>query len=208
MTLPSYPRWQVATKRALDIAGALAGLTVTSPLLVAATLAIKLSSPGPVLYRWKIAGQYGRPLTSYKLRTMVVNADALKAQLLAQNEMRGPVFKLRRDPRVTRIGRILRKTSIDELPQLVSVLKGELSLVGPRPPLQTEYAQFSTVQRQKLAVKPGLTCLWQISGRNQIADFDAWLALDLEYIQRWNLLLDLEILLKTVPAVLRGAGAS
>ena len=199
---------QQAGKRLLDIAGAGAALCALSPLLVASALAVKLTSPGPTLYRWPIAGQHGRPLVSYKFRTMVVHADALKASLLAQNEMRGPVFKMRNDPRVTRIGKLLRKLSIDELPQLVSVLTGDLSLVGPRPPLQSEYVHFTPEQRGKLQVKPGLTCLWQISGRNRIVDFEEWLALDLAYIRDWNLLLDLKILLATIPAVLRGAGAS
>ncbi|HEY8744492.1 MAG TPA: sugar transferase, partial [Chloroflexota bacterium] len=174
----------------------------------ASALAIKLTSPGPTLYRWPVVGQGGRPLVSYKFRTMVINADALKADLLAQNEMRGPVFKMKNDPRVTRIGKLLRKLSIDELPQLVSVLQGDLSLVGPRPPLQSEYRHFTPEQRRKLQVKPGLTCLWQISGRNRIVDFEEWLALDLAYIRDWNLLLDIKILLATIPAVLRGAGAS
>jgi lipopolysaccharide/colanic/teichoic acid biosynthesis glycosyltransferase len=122
--------------------------------------------------------------------------------------MRGPVFKMKNDPRVTRIGRLLRKTSIDELPQLVSVLRGDLSLVGPRPPLQSEYRHFTPLPRRKLEVTPGLTCLWQVRGRNRIVDFEEWLAMDLAYIRDWNLLLDLKILLATIPAVLRGSGAS
>jgi lipopolysaccharide/colanic/teichoic acid biosynthesis glycosyltransferase len=199
---------QQAGKRLLDIVGASCALCALSPLLFASALAIKLTSPGPTLYRWPVVGQGGRPLVSYKFRTMVINADALKADLLAQNEMRGPVFKMKNDPRVTRIGKLLRKLSIDELPQLVSVLQGDLSLVGPRPPLQSEYRHFTPEQRRKLQVKPGLTCLWQISGRNRIVDFEEWLALDLAYIRDWNLLLDIKILLATIPAVLRGAGAS
>jgi lipopolysaccharide/colanic/teichoic acid biosynthesis glycosyltransferase len=139
---------------------------------------------------------------------MVANADDLKADLIARNEMRGPVFKMKNAPRVTRIGRLLRKTSIDELPQLVSVLRGDLSLVGPRPPLQSEYRHFTPLQRRKLEVTPGLTCLWQVRGRNRIVDFEEWLAMDLAYIRDWNLLLDLKILLATIPAVLRGSGAS
>jgi lipopolysaccharide/colanic/teichoic acid biosynthesis glycosyltransferase len=137
---------------------------------------------------------------------MVVNADRLKEQLLEQNEMEGPVFKLKADPRVTGVGRILRKFSLDELPQLWSVFKGDMSLVGPRPPLQGEYAQFTEYQKQKLAVKPGITCLWQISGRNEIRNFDDWVRLDLEYIQTWSLWLDFKILLLTIPAVVRGTG--
>lgn len=197
-----------AAKRLLDVLIAAIVLLASSPILVGSALAIKATSLGPVLYRWPIVGQGGRPLRSYKFRTMVVNADDLKASLLAQNEMRGPVFKMKNDPRVTRIGRLLRKLSIDELPQLVSVLIGDLSLVGPRPPLQSEYRQFTPEQRQKLLVKPGMTCLWQVQGRNRIVDFDEWLALDLAYIRDWSLWLDIKILLATIPAVLRGSGAS
>lgn len=188
--------------------GAGATLAGCSPLLVAAALAVKLTSPGPLLYRWPIVVRGGRHIRSYKFRTMVVNADALKEQLLVRNEMRGPVFKMRDDPRITRAGKLLRKLSIDELPQLVSVLIGDLSLAGPRPPLQSEYAHFTPEQRRKLVAKPGLTCLWQVSGRNRIVDFDDWLALDLQYIREWNLWLDIRILLRAIPAVLRGAGAS
>jgi lipopolysaccharide/colanic/teichoic acid biosynthesis glycosyltransferase len=138
---------------------------------------------------------------------MVPNADALYAGLLAQNEMSGPVFKMANDPRVTRVGRVLRKYSLDELPQLWSVLLGDMSLVGPRPPLQREWEQFEPWQRQKLAVTPGITCLWQVSGRADIRDFDEWARLDLEYIQRWSLALDAAILLRTVGAVLARRGA-
>jgi len=198
---------QLAVKRLVDIVGATMGLAVCSPLLMAAAVAIKLSSPGPILYRWRIAGQHGRPIQSLKFRTMVPDADARKAALAPHNQMRGPVFKLERDPRVTRIGRLLRRTSIDELPQLWSVLMGDLSLVGPRPPLQSEYARFTPYQRQKLLVKPGVTCTWQARGRSTIADFDDWLAMDLEYIRTWSLRKDFEILLATVPAVLKGTGA-
>ncbi|MGI8915524.1 MAG: sugar transferase [Chloroflexota bacterium] len=204
----SSRRLERAAKRVLDLVGAGATLAGCSPLLVAAALAIKLTAPGPILYRWPIVVQGGRPVRSYKFRTMVPNADALKAQLLERNEMRGPVFKMQNDPRVTRIGTLLRRLSIDELPQLVSVLNGDLSLVGPRPPLQSEYRHFTVGQRGKLQVKPGLTGLWQVSGRNRISDFEEWLALDFAYIRDWSLLLDLKILLATVPAVLHGAGAA
>jgi lipopolysaccharide/colanic/teichoic acid biosynthesis glycosyltransferase len=139
---------------------------------------------------------------------MVPNADALKARLMASNEMSGPVFKMRRDPRITAIGRFLRKFSLDELPQLWSVLKGDMSLVGPRPPLQSEYTVFTEQQKRKLEVKPGITCLWQISGRNDISDFDDWVRLDLQYIRDWSLWLDIKVLLLTIPAVLRGRGAA
>jgi lipopolysaccharide/colanic/teichoic acid biosynthesis glycosyltransferase len=171
-------------------------------------IAVRLSSPGPIFYEWKVVGEGGRPFTSWKFRTMVANADALKPGLLLRNEMRGPVFKMRDDPRVTKVGKLLRRYSLDELPQLLSVLRGDMSLVGPRPPLWSEYARFNDVQRSKLAVKPGITCLWQVSGRSDIADFDEWLRLDLEYIERWSLSLDLWILLRTIPAALSGRGAA
>jgi lipopolysaccharide/colanic/teichoic acid biosynthesis glycosyltransferase len=197
-----------AAKRALDIVVSAPLLVVLSPLLAAIAMAVKLGDGGPVLYRWRVVGRGGRPFTSYKFRSMVVNADELKPALEAANEMAGPVFKIRDDPRITRVGRVLRRYSLDELPQLWSVLRDDLSLVGPRPPLQTEYARFTDRQRAKLAVKPGITCLWQVSGRNEITDFDEWLRLDLEYIERWSLRLDLAILLRTIPAVLSGRGAS
>lgn len=204
---PRTPRGRAA-KRALDIVVSAPLLVVLSPLLAAIALAVKLGDGGPVLYRWRVVGRGGRPFTSNKFRSMVVNADELKPALEVANEMSGPVFKMRDDPRITRVGRFLRRFSLDELPQLWSVLRGELSLVGPRPPLQTEYARFTDRQRAKLAVKPGITCLWQVSGRNEITDFDEWLRLDLEYIERWSLRLDLAILLRTIPAVLSGRGAS
>lgn len=200
------PEWQLWLKRAMDLVVSGIALILLSPLLAIITLAIKLTSPGPVLYRWQVVGQNGRFFNGYKFRTMVVNADALKSELLAQNEMQGPVFKIRNDPRVTMVGRILRKFSLDELPQLWSVFKGDMSLVGPRPPLQSEYEHFTEYQKQKLAVKPGITCLWQISGRNEIRDFDEWVRLDLEYIRTWSLWLDVKILWRTLFAVLRGTG--
>jgi lipopolysaccharide/colanic/teichoic acid biosynthesis glycosyltransferase len=167
---------------------------------------VKLSSPGPIFYRWKVVGCGGRPFTGYKFRSMVANADALRDELTSLNEMTGPVFKIANDPRITTVGAWLRKYSLDELPQLYSVLKGDMSLVGPRPPLVTEYEQFTEYQKQKMAVKPGITCLWQVSGRNQISDFDEWVRLDLEYIRRWSLSLDLAILMRTVETVFSGSG--
>jgi lipopolysaccharide/colanic/teichoic acid biosynthesis glycosyltransferase len=138
---------------------------------------------------------------------MVPNADALKAQLMEKNEMSGPVFKMKNDPRITPVGGLLRKFSLDELPQLYSVLKGDMSLVGPRPPLVTEVYRFENWQRRKLSMRPGITCLWQVSGRNDIADFDEWARLDLQYIDNWSLVLDIKILMKTIPAVVWGRGA-
>jgi lipopolysaccharide/colanic/teichoic acid biosynthesis glycosyltransferase len=151
-------------------------------------------------------GLNGRRFTLWKFRTMVREAEKKKAELAAFNEMSGPVFKMSDDPRVTRLGQFLRRTSLDELPQLINVLKGDMSLVGPRPPLPHEVVQYAGWERRRLSVKPGLTCLWQINGRNRI-DFDEWMKLDLEYIDTWSLQKDAAILAKTVPAVLRGAGA-
>jgi len=194
-------------KRIFDFITALILLAALSPFFLLIALLIKIWSPGPVFYRWQVVGQNGGPFTGYKFRTMVVGAEGLKKKLLALNEMDGPVFKIACDPRITRPGHWLRKYSIDELPQLWSVLKGDMSLVGPRPPLQTEYAHFTEWQQQKMLVKPGITCLWQINGRNAVANFDHWVELDLEYIWRRNFWLDLKILLQTIPAVVKGTGA-
>jgi exopolysaccharide biosynthesis polyprenyl glycosylphosphotransferase len=201
--------WQVgrAVKRAGDVILALTALLVLFPLLLVLAAAVALTSKGPVFYEWRVLGRHARPFRGYKFRTMVVNADDLKASLQANNEMTGPVFKMRNDPRVTPVGRWMRKYSLDELPQLWSVLKGDMSLVGPRPPGPEEFARFQPWQRGKLAVTPGITCLWQISGRSDISEFDEWMRLDLEYIRNWSLWLDVKILLRTVPAVLRGHGA-
>lgn len=193
-------------KRVFDFTTALLGLLVLSPLMAAIAAAIRVTSPGPVLYRWRVVGLGGRPFIGYKFRTMVVNADALKAQLASANEMTGPVFKIKNDPRITPLGRILRKFSLDELPQLWSVLVGDMSLVGPRPPLEAEWKHFEAWQRRKLFVKPGITCLWQVNGRNDIRDFDEWVRLDLEYIDNWSPWLDLKILLLTIPAAIKGTG--
>jgi exopolysaccharide biosynthesis polyprenyl glycosylphosphotransferase len=195
-----------AIKRALDVTASAILLLLLSPVLLVIAIAVKISSAGPILYRWKVVGRGGHPFTGYKFRSMVANADALRTELVSHNEMTGPVFKMSDDPRITKVGAWLRRYSLDELPQLYSVLKGDMSLVGPRPPLITEYAQFSDYQKQKTAVKPGITCLWQVSGRNKISDFDEWVRLDLEYIRRWSLSLDLVILLRTVRTVLSGSG--
>ena len=152
-------------------------------------------------------GYKRKPIVGWKFRTMVKNADEMKKVLMEKNEMKGPVFKITDDPRILRVGKFLRKFSLDELPQLWSVLKGDMSLVGPRPPLIYEFDEFSYWHRRKLSVKPGITCLWQISGRNNIRSFDDWAKLDLEYIDNWSLTLDFEILLKTIPAVIMARGA-
>jgi lipopolysaccharide/colanic/teichoic acid biosynthesis glycosyltransferase len=175
---------------------------------LAIAVAIKSSSPGPVFFRQKRSGINGSPFTIYKFRTMNTNAEQIKHELEAMNEMSGPVFKVTNDPRVTPIGKFLRKFSLDELPQLFNVLRGEMSLVGPRPLPVDEVRRFDNLaHRRRLSVKPGLTCLWQISGRNQITDFKDWVRLDLQYIDNWSIWLDLRILLLTFPVVLRGTGA-
>ncbi len=199
--------FQLMLKRALDVSISSLLLVLALPVVVMIALLIKLSSGGNILFRQTRCGLNGRPFTLYKFRTMVEDAEERRRELLHLNEMRGPVFKLRRDPRVTRFGRILRRFSLDELPQLLNVLKGDMSLVGPRPPIPAEVAQYQRWQRRRLAMKPGLTCLWQISGRNEV-DFDRWMEMDLEYIDSWSPLLDLKILLKTIPVVLSGRGAS
>jgi lipopolysaccharide/colanic/teichoic acid biosynthesis glycosyltransferase len=181
-------------------------LILAMPLLAMIAIAVKLDSRGPILYKWRVVGKDGRPFRSWKFRSMCIDADDKKGQLLDGNEMQGPVFKLQNDPRITRLGKYLRRYSLDELPQLFSVLIGDISLVGPRPPLQTEYLRFSPAQKRKLAVKPGITCLWQVSGRNDIRDFDRWVSLDLEYVRTWSLWLDCKILWRTVITVLRGTG--
>jgi exopolysaccharide biosynthesis polyprenyl glycosylphosphotransferase len=195
-------------KRLIDVSGATLALIVLSPALVLAGLAIKLSSPGPVLFSQPRYGMNRRLFRMYKLRTMVANAEGLQASLEAQNEASGPVFKIRDDPRLTVVGRFLRRTSLDELPQLVNVLLGEMSLVGPRPlPVRDVHRFTRTMLMRRFSVRPGLTCLWQIGGRSDLG-FDDWIRLDLKYIDEWSLGLDLKILLKTVPVVVRGTGAA
>jgi lipopolysaccharide/colanic/teichoic acid biosynthesis glycosyltransferase len=183
-------------------------LIALSWLFVILAILIKLTSPGPVFFRQQRSGLNGSPFTLYKFRTMGTNAEQLKHELEAMNEMSGPVFKVTNDPRVTPVGKFLRKYSLDELPQLYNVLRAEMSLVGPRPLPVDEVKRFDNLaHRRRLSVKPGLTCLWQISGRNQISDFKDWVRLDLEYIDNWSLWLDLKILIRTIPAVLIGTGA-
>ena len=195
-------------KRVMDVVISATLLVLLAPLFALLAVVIKLTSPdGPVFYRWKVLGVNKKSFVSYKFRTMVPNAEQMKPYFLARNEMVGPVFKMRHDPRITALGRFLRKYSLDELPQLYSVLKGDMSLVGPRPPFQEEADQYEFWQRRKLSVKPGITCLWQVNGRNEIHSFEEWARLDLEYIHSASLWLDCKILLKTIPAVLRGRGA-
>jgi exopolysaccharide biosynthesis polyprenyl glycosylphosphotransferase len=194
-------------KRTLDVAVASLLLLIALPIVGMIALLIKLTSGGNVLFRQTRCGLNGRFFTLYKFRTMVEDAEERRRELMHLNEMNGPVFKLRSDPRVTAFGRFLRRFSLDELPQLWNVVRGDMSLVGPRPPIPEEVAKYQRWQRRRLAMKPGLTCLWQVSGRNDL-DFDRWMQLDLEYIDSWSPTLDFKILLKTIPAVLSGKGAS
>lgn len=199
---------RLMVKRFIDIVGAGTGLLVAAPVIAMSGLLVRITSPGPILFRQVRCGLYGRQFSMFKLRTMCVDAEEKREALLHLNEMTGPVFKLHDDPRVTPMGRFLRRYSLDELPQLWNVLKGDMSLVGPRPPVPHEVAQYETFERRRLSMRPGITCLWQVSGRNHVASFDEWVRLDLEYIDTWSLVNDLKILLKTIPAVLRGTGAS
>jgi exopolysaccharide biosynthesis polyprenyl glycosylphosphotransferase len=200
--------WQSVMKQLLDFFGALILLIVLAVPLFLIGLLIKLTSPGPVLFRQQRSGLNGRPFTIYKFRTMVTNAEQFKHELEAMNEMKGPVFKVSNDPRITPMGKSLRKFSLDELPQLYNVLRGEMSLVGPRPLPVDEVRRFNDLaHRRRLSVKPGLTCLWQIRGRNKISDFRDWVRLDLEYIDNWSIWLDLKILWLTLPVVFTGSGA-
>lgn len=193
-------------KRALDIVASALGLVVLSPLFLLTALAIKIEDPkGRVFYHQPRIGQNGSVFSCHKFRSMYANADEIKASLMDQNEMDGPVFKMRHDPRITRVGRVIRKLSIDELPQLYNVFKGELSLVGPRPLAVEEELACNAYQRQRELVKPGITCYWQISGRNEIS-FEEWIELDFKYIREQNLWTDFKILLKTIPAVLSTRG--
>jgi exopolysaccharide biosynthesis polyprenyl glycosylphosphotransferase len=197
----------MALKRVFDIAVSGAALWVLMPLLLGVAALVKLTSRGPVLFRQKRVGLHGKPFSMLKFRTMVENAEALKASLATQNEMDGPVFKMKRDPRITPIGRFLRKFSIDELPQLLNVLRGDMSVVGPRPPVPSEVAKYEGWQRRRLSVRPGLTCVWQVSGRNEIS-FEQWMYMDLQYIDHWSFSSDLALIFRTVPVVLLGRGAS
>ncbi len=195
-----------STKRVVDVVATCAGLVVAAPLMLLVAIAIKLESPGPVLFRHMRLGKDGRPFVMLKFRSMYQEAPVLQVQLLADNEIPGPVFKIRSDPRITRVGRIVRKYSLDELPQLWNILCGQMSLVGPRPPIPDEVARYEPWQRERLAVKPGLTCTWQVSGRSDIP-FDEWVRMDIQYVRSCGLLQDLKLLLLTVPAVITTRGA-
>jgi exopolysaccharide biosynthesis polyprenyl glycosylphosphotransferase len=192
-------------KSILDKVGSIVGIMLSAPVMILTAAVIKLDSRGPVLFKQVRSGLNGKPFVLYKFRTMCSDAEIKKNTLMTRNEMSGPVFKIKRDPRVTRIGKFLRKFSVDELPQLFNVLRGEMSLVGPRPPLPQEVSRFEPWQHRKLSVRPGLTCLWQVNGRNNV-DFEDWMRMDLQYIDNWSLWLDAKILARTVPAVIKGTG--
>lgn len=208
-TDPDFPCKVVSyawLKRAFDIAFASLLLLALSPIMILAALLVKLTSRGPVLFKQVRVGRGGRHFWCYKFRSMCVDAEAKKEKYLHLNEASGPVFKIKHDPRITPIGRLLRKFSVDELPQFFNVLRGEMSIVGPRPPIPSEVETYSPHERQRLAVMPGLTCLWQISGRSNIS-FEHWIELDLLYIETMSFGNDLKIVLKTIPAVVTGSGA-
>jgi exopolysaccharide biosynthesis polyprenyl glycosylphosphotransferase len=196
-----------AVKRTLDITVAFTALLSLSPLLLLVMALIKQEDGGPIFFSQKRVGEQGRPFSMWKFRSMVRNAEAIKQQLLTENEMQGGItFKMKNDPRITRVGRWIRKFSVDELPQIWNVFVGEMSVVGPRPPVPAEVAQYSPEDRQRLLAKPGLTCFWQVGGRSKI-DFEGQVRLDLAYIRSQSLWVDIKVLLKTIPAVLMGDGA-
>ena len=184
-------------KRLIDVICSFIGVVVLSPLFIVIAIIIKATSKGPVFFSQKRVGKNGKEFDMYKFRSMVVNAEELKEKLAAKNEMSGPMFKMKDDPRVTKVGKFIRKTSIDELPQLWNVLKGDMSLVGPRPSLPKEVAQFEEWMHRRLEVKPGLTCYWQVSGRNNI-DFEDWMKLDIRYVEERSLFVDIKLILKTI----------
>jgi len=200
------PRAYAIAKRAIDVVGASVALLLVLPFMILTAILIKLESPGPVFFHQARLGRRGRPFRFYKFRSMCEEAVELRAVLEGLNEVSGPVFKIRKDPRLTAVGRAIRKMSVDELPQLWHVITGEMSLVGPRPPVPEEVGQYEPWMLERLSVKPGLTCIWQVSGRSDIG-FDEWMRLDLEYVRRRSLWLDLKILAQTIPAVLTGRGA-
>lgn len=199
-------QWQLAVKRSLDIVVAAIALVVLSPVFLFLAIGVKLSSPGPVFYWSHRVGRDETPLRIPKFRSMYVDAEERLAALIWFNEVSGPVFKIRDDPRMTEFGRFMRRFSFDEVPQFYNVLKGDMTLVGPRPPLPAEVETYTPLQRQRLYVKPGLTCIWQVSGRSDL-DFETWMAMDLDYIRGWTPMSDLQLLAKTLPAVATGKGA-
>ncbi|MCB0334901.1 MAG: sugar transferase [Bdellovibrionales bacterium] len=204
---PPGDRWELGVKRILDMAISLIGLMLFLPVFVVVAILVKTTSKGPILFSQRRIGLNGRSFRLYKFRSMYVDAEEQLDALRAYNEMEGPVFKMKNDPRITPVGRILRRFSLDELPQLWNVFVGDMSLVGPRPPVPGEVLAYRRKFRRRLSMRPGITCTWQVSGRNNIRDFESWVKLDLEYIDNWSLARDLKLLLQTIPAVLMGTGA-
>ncbi|NDD62695.1 MAG: sugar transferase [Acidobacteria bacterium] len=204
---PPGDRWELTVKRVLDILISAVLLVLLSPVFLVVALAVRASSPGPVIFRQTRVGLNGRLFELLKFRSMVADSEEQLAALREKNEMEGPVFKMKEDPRVTPVGKILRRYSLDELPQLWNVLRGEMSIVGPRPPVPGEVSMYERRDRRRLSMRPGITCIWQVSGRSEIRDFESWVRLDLEYIDNWSLSRDISLMLRTIPAVLLGRGA-
>lgn len=194
-------------KRLMDIVCSLCGLIILLPVFIVVSVLIKIDSAGPVLFKQNRVGKNGKIIKMYKFRSMVENAEEIKCELMDQNEMDGPMFKIKSDPRVTRVGKFIRKTSIDELPQLINILKGEMSLVGPRPSLLDEVEKFEPWMKERLTVKPGLTCIWQINGRNHIK-FNEWMQMDIKYVRERCILLDIKLIIKTFSVFLGDVNAS
>jgi lipopolysaccharide/colanic/teichoic acid biosynthesis glycosyltransferase len=204
--LLAAPLWKRAIKRAIDAVLSLILILVLAPIMLLVVLVVCLTSRGPGMLPQVRVGLRGRPFVMYKFRSMHVGAHEVRDVYAELNEAGGPAFKIRRDPRITPVGRVIRRLSLDELPQLLNVLRGEMSLVGPRPPLPEEVAEYASYQHQRLLVRPGMTCIWQVSGRSDI-DFESWVEMDLQYIREWTLGLDLRLLIRTIPAVVSGHGA-
>jgi lipopolysaccharide/colanic/teichoic acid biosynthesis glycosyltransferase len=198
--------WQVAIKRGIDLVASLLAIVILTPLFLAVALLIRVSSRGPVFFVQERVGRGGEPFRMVKFRSMYQDAHERRSEHAEQNIHHGPIFKIRDDPRITPVGKAIRRLSIDELPQFFNVLVGSMSLVGPRPALPEEFLDYTERERARLLVKPGVTCIWQVSGRSDV-DFDTWIDMDLEYIEDWSLRLDLKLLAKTVPAVITGRGA-
>lgn len=195
-------------KRLIDIIGSLVGIVITAPIMIIVAILIKFEDPkGPVLFKQNRNGEHSKIFKMYKFRSMYVDAEERLSELMEFNEQTGPVFKMKDDPRITKIGKFIRKASLDELPQLFNVLKGDMSLVGPRPPIPHEVEQYTEYQKQRLLVKPGITCIWQVSGRNDI-EFEEWVELDIEYIKKRSIWLDIKLILMTIPALFGDENAS
>jgi exopolysaccharide biosynthesis polyprenyl glycosylphosphotransferase len=198
--------WQLIAKRFIDIVLSILGIFLGAPVFLASALAIKMTSKGPIIFKQQRVGLNSRKFILFKFRTMYSGADALRAEMESKNELGGPAFKIKKDPRVTPLGRLLRKFSLDELPQLFNVLAGHMSIIGPRALPTYEVEKIELWQRRRFSMRPGLTCLWQVSGRNKI-DFNEWMQLDMQYLDNWSIWLDIKIIARTIPAVFFGTGA-